>query len=860
MEMAYAEARASLNKDMTLRRWATAHGGVYVPITDSQQSVPFLSHVPGRDVTTTDGRRLTLLNPATVVRQMMDRYAADYGVKGRITGLKYLNPANAPDEWEKRQIEIFQHGDRDEVWEVSEIDGKPYLRHLRAMYMEEGCEKCHAILGYKFGDIRGATGLNLPLEKYYEQIRRGRFDLGLTHGLIWLIGLCGIGVSSGMLRRRDLELSQSKSIIDSTDDAIIGKTFDGIIVSWNPGAERLFGYTTEEAIGSRMQLLLPPDREDEEPAILARISRGERIDRLETVCQCKDGRLIDISATISPIRDAKGKVVGASKIARDITDRKRAETEARRATAMLQEAIGSVAEGFTIYDENDRLVTCNEAYRDIYRTSSDLIVPGASFEEIVRNGAERGQYRDAVGRVDAWVEERVRRHQAADGSQIEQQLDDGRCLLIVEYRTPSGFIVGNRIDITARKAAEAELDRHRNNLEEQVQARTRELTQAKEAAEAANIAKSAFLANMSHEIRTPMNAIIGMTQLALATELAPRQRNYLEKVDSAANGLLGIINGILDFSKIEADKMELESTDFSLDQVIQHLKDINATQAQEKGLELRFDIGIDVPGTLVGDALRLEQVLTNLINNAIKFTDRGNITLAIHRIPADSGRVRLRFDVADTGIGLNENQRQHLFNPFTQADSSTTRKYGGTGLGLSICKRLVEMMEGEIGVESVPGIGSTFFFSASFGVQTGQPQITSDESRLQHLALGDEQRLHGAFLLLVEDNEVNRELTLDILGYAGIRADVAVNGAEAVEMVSRADYDGVLMDCQMPVMDGYEATRKIRADAHYADLPIIAMTANALPGDRDKCIASGMNEQITKPINVRQLFLILDRW
>ncbi|MFH1869206.1 MAG: PAS domain S-box protein [Pseudomonadota bacterium] len=851
MEMAYAEARASLNKDMTLRRWATAHGGVYVPITDSQQSVPFLSHVPGRDVTTTDGRRLTLLNPATVVRQMMDRYAADYGVKGRITGLKYLNPANAPDEWEKRQIEIFQHGDRDEVWEVSEIDGKPYLRHLRAMYMEEGCEKCHAILGYKFGDIRGATGLNLPLEKYYEQIRRGRFDLGLTHGLIWLIGLCGIGVSSGMLRRRDLELSQSKSIIDSTDDAIIGKTFDGIIVSWNPGAERLFGYTTEEAIGSRMQLLLPPDREDEEPAILARISRGERIDRLETVCQCKDGRLIDISATISPIRDAKGKVVGASKIARDITDRKRAETEARRATAMLQEAIGSVAEGFTIYDENDRLVTCNEAYRDIYRTSSDLIVPGASFEEIVRNGAERGQYRDAVGRVDAWVEERVRRHQAADGSQIEQQLDDGRCLLIVEYRTPSGFIVGNRIDITARKAAEAELDRHRNNLEEQVQARTRELTQAKEAAEAANIAKSAFLANMSHEIRTPMNGIMGMVHLLRRDGPSAKQAQRLDTIDRSAKHLLEIINNILDLSKIEAGKLVIEEVPIRIDAIIDNVRTMLAERARNAGLELRVT-SIDQTSPLLGDPTRIEQCLLNYAANAIKFTAQGSVTLSVAKLDETEGSVTLRFGVADTGIGIDPEAAKRLFAAFEQADNSTTRKYGGTGLGLAITKHLAQLMGGTVGVESHPGAGSCFWFTATLRKEEAPPD--EDQTAAIDAELILRERFAGSRILVVDDEPVNREIARMSLESAALAVDTARDGAEATAMALSNDYDAILMDVQMPCVDGFEATEAIRAIPGYADTPIIAMTANAFAEDKARCLAAGMNGFLAKPFDPGDLF------
>jgi diguanylate cyclase (GGDEF)-like protein/PAS domain S-box-containing protein len=319
MDTAYAEARANINKDITLRRWATEHGGVYVPITDKQKSVPWLSHVPGRDITSTDGRQLTLLNPASVVRQMMDRYAQDYGIRGRITGLKYLNPGNAPDAWETAQLEAFSRGERKEVWAITDIDGQPYLRYLRAMFMEPGCEKCHAILGYKLGDMRGATGLNLPMAPYYHQIDVARRGLGLTHGAIWVFGLAGIGLSAGMARRRERELRLSKAIVDSTDDAIVSKTLDGVIESWNPSAERIFGYTASEAIGNSLRILLPADRMHEEDEILARIRKGEKVENFETVRRCKDGRLIHTAVSISPILGDKGQVIGASKIARDIT-------------------------------------------------------------------------------------------------------------------------------------------------------------------------------------------------------------------------------------------------------------------------------------------------------------------------------------------------------------------------------------------------------------------------------------------------------------------------------------------------------------------------------------------------------------
>ena len=782
--------------------------------------------------------------------------------------------------------------------------------------------------------------------------------------------------------RRDVEhqmfaLNQH-AIVSITDAA-------GNITYANDRLCEISGYPREELLGKTHSMLSSGVHPEAFYAAMWSCINAGEVWRGEICNRAKYDSLYWVSAAIVPFLDADGKVEQFISISTDITLQKSMQEELRGSRVFLQSMTESLGEGVYAVDkwgycsflnpEAERLLgwslmdlsmtPLHEALQFTDLVGNPMFGENDIIEEVLRDKREyRSEY-------DTFI--------AKDGHPFPIAIT---LVPIIEDDEAVGVVAVFK-DITERKLVE---DR---------------LREATRRAEDASRAKSDFLANMSHEIRTPMNAIIGMSHLALQTDLNSKQRNYIEKVNRSAESLLGLINDILDFSKIEGGKLDIDAISFSLQNVFNDLSSVLGFKAEEKGLELLFDIAYDVPRALIGDPMRLNQVLLNLCNNALKFTNSGEVIVSVSVVQRRADDVVVQFSVRDSGIGISKEQQQKLFQSFSQADATTTRRYGGTGLGLAISKRLVEMMDGTISVESEPGKGSTFHVRLPFtevddqwqdeesqtaqadlrgmrcllvddsssarvifasmletrGIQvdavkdafaatarlsdtatdydfllvdwrmpgvdgieflggqrsvmgerlppvimttaygreelaeslqtggievaailakpvspsdllgavsvaTGRGQLPqqSAEARTRSAADAAVTALRGARILLVEDNEYNQELATALLTEQGILVDTAGDGEQALRQLQRNDYDGVLMDCQMPVMDGYDATREIRAQSRFQELPIIAMTANVLNDDIVEALAAGMNDHIAKPINIRDMFSIMAKW
>jgi len=774
------------------------------------------------------------------------------------------------------------------------------------------------------------------------------------------------------ITQRNAAQAQFAALMESAPDAILmlDKHREHSLV--NSQVLTMFGYDKSELIGQKIELLLP---EETNLHIFDHILNEPAPEKqlLELTGKRKNGHEFSAEVTVSALDIHNDRFIVA--IIRDITERKLHDAALTEHIVFQQALADTIPYPIFVKDPDSKITSVNSAYEQTFNVKRQDVIGKTVLDLEYLPLADRKAYQAEDTELIASMGMVRKEIPLVYGDGLEHTIMYW-VKSFAKADGSAGGLLGTFVDISEQKMAE------------------QTLAHAKSLAEDAVKAKSNFLANMSHEIRTPMNAIIGMSALALKTNLTPEQENQITKVNIAAESLLGIVNDILDFSKIEANKLDIESIPFSLDDILDNLSNMLVDKLNEKQTELIFDVEKSVPLNLIGDPLRLGQILTNLGSNAAKFTEQGEIKVHVSCINKQDDNVILKFSVCDTGIGMSSSQQEKLFQSFSQADASTTRKYGGTGLGLAICKRLVELLGGEIWLESEENIGSKFHFTIncqsqslesisadkstsikglnvalltdnkanqpilmrilkSFGfmvesydsVAEALPELSqqaniidvliidfinyrddgncrdialirdkytdlpllhilpdNDKNSMQALegednyfimckpitssslldslliTLGHEnlrsikyslfdhesspaiQTLQGAKILLVEDNEINQELATELLTKNGIEVVITNNGQEAIDRLNHEQFDAVLMDCQMPVKDGYTTTRELRQEPRFSDLPIIAMTANVMAGDREKAIESGMNEHIGKPINTSELFVKLAQW
>jgi PAS domain S-box-containing protein len=641
-----------------------------------------------------------------------------------------------------------------------------------------------------------------------------------------LMGVAAIIRDISERKRADEARALLAAVVEFSEEGIVAVSVDKRVLSWNRGAEAIYGFSAEEILGkSVFSTIIPPERREEYDRFFSRVLAGETLVRFESERRRGDGQRVDVALTYCPVKNQRGEVIGVSAIVRDITHAKATRQALHESEQRYRLLFERNLAGVFRCSLQGILLEYNDAGARIlgYDSGADLV--GRPATDIFFDPADKNV-----------SDQKMADHGTASNQEIRVRRKDGSSGWIMANTTmvngASGReIEGTFVDITLLKQAEEQM------------------RLAKEAAEAANRAKSEFLANMSHEIRTPMNGVIGMIDLALDTDLTAEQRDYLATIKSSAGALLEIINDILDFSKIEARKLELERVPFSVKEVVRTTVKEFSVQARNKQLSLQSDFSADLPDVAIGDPGRLRQILMNLVGNALKFTNRGEIMVRVTRLHQDT----LQFSVSDTGIGICAEKQKNIFEAFVQADTSSTRQYGGTGLGLAIVSQLVALMQGRIWLESKPGDGSTFYFTARFDLAIAAPTKDETRSREERITAAPMAKLH---ILIADDNLVNLRLARSLLVKQGHSAVAVGSGREALAALEQQNFDLVLMDVQMPDMDGFETTKAIRAQERISKkhLPIVAMTAHAMIGDRERCLAVGMDSYVTKPVDATKLF------